>query len=458
MIRKALAYIREHGLVHAGDRIGVAVSGGVDSVALLRAMLELGVELGAVIAVVHLHHGIRGAEADADAAFVAGLARQFELELHSRNADVPEEAAKHRLGLEAAGRKLRYRYFAELMDSGLLDTVATAHTADDQAETVLLRAIRGAGSRGLAGIHPSLRCGEKGRIIRPLLSISRCEIEDYLHNLGQAWREDTSNRDRRFLRNRVRHELLPTLERDYNPSIRRVLTETAEIAREEEEFWQSEVERAAADALIKQDRLEMHIARISGHSIALQRRIIRHAARQLGVTLDFHHVENIRLLYARGCAKTQLPNSWLAERCTGKIVIRQGTSQIAYSDYEYDLPIPGEVSLPEAHIRVRATLIEVNCARESYNPVALLDPEQLPSKLLVRNWRAGDRFQPLHRRSPEKLKRLLQEKKIVQPEKLVWPVAAYEGGIVWVRGFPVAAEKAFKRAQGRAILIEALPK
>jgi tRNA(Ile)-lysidine synthase len=265
---KVLQSIREQKLMRAGDRVAVAVSGGADSVALLRVLLELRDELGIVLAVAHFNHGLRGVESDADQAFVADLARHSELEFFAGVADVRDHAVLNKLSVEAAGRELRYAWFARLAQAKRLDAIATAHTLDDQAETVLLKFLRGAGTRGLAGIWPVV--GSAGaeappfnksadgtpegvplrdrtaRIVRPLLGVMRDEVEAYLESLEQSWREDASNLDHRFLRNRVRHDLLPLLEREYNPNIRRALSDAAEIARGEEEYWRNEVVREMA--------------------------------------------------------------------------------------------------------------------------------------------------------------------------------------------------------------------
>jgi len=235
LAQSVLHYIRRHQLLKAGDRVGVAVSAGADSVALLRLLLELRKELGIVLSVIHFNHKLRGAEAESDEQFVVGLARQNKLELHRDSGDVEGHAAQKHLSLEAAGREMRYEYFSRLLENGL-DRVATAHTLDDQAETVLLKMVRGAGTRGLAGIYTQLpvdgsKISEKS-IVRPLLGTRRRELEAYLKALGQGWREDSSNRDLRHSRNRVRHGIMPRLERHLNPAVREILSDVAEIARQ----------------------------------------------------------------------------------------------------------------------------------------------------------------------------------------------------------------------------------
>ena len=270
MREKVRGYILDRKLLRAGDRVAVAVSGGADSVALLRVLIQLRSELGIVVSVAHFNHGLRGEASEADDAFVAELAKRHDLEFFSGRGDVHDYARTRKLGLEVAARDLRYRWLASVAESNKLNEIATGHTLDDQAETVLLKFLRGAGTRGLAGIYPVLEClgdvvsGPQGpnhpteprgtpkgvplqvRIIRPLLGVTRDEVEQYLTAVEQPWREDESNLDHRFARNRVRHELLPLLQRDYNPNIRQVLSDAAEIARAEEEYWQTLVDRELA--------------------------------------------------------------------------------------------------------------------------------------------------------------------------------------------------------------------
>lgn len=315
-----LEYIRRHGLLKAGDRVGVAVSGGADSVALLRLLLELRSELGVVLSVAHFHHGIRGAEADADAEFVAGLASAHALELHSGSGDAPAHGRARGASLETAARELRYRFFAKLLESGAVDKVATGHTLDDQAETVLMKTLRGAGTRGLAGIHPALRSG----MVRPLLGARRSDVEEYLRALGpvQDWREDSTNRDRKHLRNRVRHELVPLLERDFNPEVTRVLGETAEVARAEEEYWQREVERLLPQVSPAEEGSLM-LKPLLALPLAVQRRLVRAALERAGAGFDFRHGEDILRLARKARGAVELPGGWRVVRGKSELRIEQ---------------------------------------------------------------------------------------------------------------------------------------
>jgi tRNA(Ile)-lysidine synthase len=230
-------------LLKPGLRLAVGVSGGADSVALLRALAERSGPLGLVLHAAHLHHGLRGAEADGDLDFARALAAELGLPFHEARVDTAAEAranaesGKSAETIEEAARRLRYGWFRQLMASGEVDAVATAHTRDDQAETVLAKFLRGAWTEGLSGIHPSVEFAE-GRILRPLLGATRAEVEAYLNGLGQGWREDSSNRHLTFTRNRIRHELLPLLE-GWNPRLREHLAQMAALARDEEGWRRS---------------------------------------------------------------------------------------------------------------------------------------------------------------------------------------------------------------------------
>lgn len=287
-------------LLRPGMRLAVAVSGGADSVALLRALVEAAPEIGLVLSVAHVHHGIRGAEADGDADFVAGLAAQLGLIFHRKDVNAPLSARDNRETLEEAARNLRYGWFGELLSSGVADAVATAHTLDDQAETVLHKLLRGAWTEGLSGIHPVL-AQPRGSIVRPLLGVRRAEIEAWLLGLGQAWREDATNADTGYTRNRLRHELLPALA-EYNPQIWRQLANLATVARDEDAYWQGELARILPQLLLpgrpvrgggrasstdpNEASVALEIERLPA-SAAVRRRVLRAAAWQLGVALNF---------------------------------------------------------------------------------------------------------------------------------------------------------------------------
>jgi tRNA(Ile)-lysidine synthase len=473
VIDRIRAYVLRHRLLQPGDRVAVAVSGGSDSVALLRALVDLRQELGVVLSVAHFHHGIRGAEADADQDFVRELSERFGLELHTGAAQVPSHAREQKSSLETAARDLRHLWFATLVDQGKADKIATAHTLDDQAETVLMRLLRGTGSRGLAGIYPEQ---EEKHLVRPFLGVTRREVEAYLTALGQPWREDSSNRDLKHTRNCVRHELLPLLERDFNPAIRHTLADLAEIARAEAEYWNAETSLALS-RLVREGKpsrsgrtagrdasgtVAIDLAGFQSLPLALRRQVLYQVGGQLGITLEFKHIQQLAEL-ADGKQvgrRVPLPGAMAASRTFRELQFSPLKVSAPGYDYQYALSIPGEVAVPELGSAIRVRLVRVGEASASgYNTDALLARSLLAPELTVRNWRAGDRFFPARTKSPKKLKDLLQAGRLGQllslAQRKTWPVVESAGQIVWVRGYASPEKLAVPAGKNQeAVLIE----
>jgi tRNA(Ile)-lysidine synthase len=308
-----LAFNREE--IKPGDRICVAISGGADSVALLLTLHAANAAkrdaLGIGLSAAHVHHGIRAGEADTDQQFVEDLCKRLNIPLHIHRVSIPERIVQTGETIEEAARAVRYDYFASLIAAGEADSVLTAHTLDDQAETVLMKLLRGAWTEGLSAIHPVVEVAgpRPGKILRPFLNTRRTEIEAWLNQLNQPWREDSTNSDIAYTRNRIRHELLPQL-RQYNPSLDQTLANLAELAREEEARWQAELSRLLPQLLLPgkpvrgggrsvstapgQAAVSIELDRLRTLDPALRRRVLRAAARQLGARLSFD--ETSRLL------------------------------------------------------------------------------------------------------------------------------------------------------------------
>jgi tRNA(Ile)-lysidine synthase len=310
----ALPFSRER--IKPGDRIAIAISGGADSVALLLTLHAANTtpreSLGVGLSALHTNHHLRGEESNADQKFVEDLCIALDIPLHLHQADIPERIATTSEGIEEAARNARYEFFSTLLNSGHADAVLTAHTLDDQAETVLMKLLRGAWTEGLSAIHPVLT-QPKGIILRPFLQTRRAEIETFLKSISQPWREDSSNTDTAFTRNRIRHELLPQL-RTFNPSIDQTLANLADVAREEESRWQTELTRLLPQLLLpgkpvrgggravsttpSQASISIELDRLRSLDPALRRRVLRAAARRLGARLTFD--ETARLLALAG--------------------------------------------------------------------------------------------------------------------------------------------------------------
>jgi tRNA(Ile)-lysidine synthase len=346
--------------IRPGDRVCAAVSGGADSVAMLLLLQAENIQpknaLGVGISAVHVHHGLRGEEADADLRFVEELCRRLEVPLHVHYASVSERLAAggnpdRAETVEEAARILRYEVFERLIRQGRADTVLTAHTLDDQAETVLIKLLRGAWTEGLSGIFPakvvdSGNGGRSGKIVRPLLGVRRAELEGFLLEREQPWRTDSTNTDEAFTRNRVRHHLLPIL-REYNPAIDRALANLAELAWEDEAKWQAELTRILPQVLLPgrpargggrtvstaagEASVAIEVERLRGLDRPTLRRVLRAAARQVGVRLNFSDtarlLEVVSAPASRGSAKLNLSGGLVAERTPREVRLARGRSE-----------------------------------------------------------------------------------------------------------------------------------
>ena len=456
-------------LLRPGMRLGVGVSGGADSVALLRALHARKAELGLVLHVAHLHHGLRGAEADGDFEFVRELAAELGLQFHQARVETAREAEQRGESIEEAARRLRYGWFRKLMEETPLDAVATAHTRDDQAETVCGKFLRGAWTEGLSGIYPSVRFGQ-GEVVRPLLGVTRGEVESYLKALRHEWREDSSNRDAAYTRNRIRHELLPLLE-GWNPRLREHMAQMADVAREEEAWWEIELGRVAPQLLLPgkpvrgggrsswsptlsaqsaermghptshaDDGLAIDVTRFAALAPALQRRLLRHAAQKLGSALDFSGTEALRMLALAGRAgqRRELAEGLRGERTPRELRLTvEAVSGAGAGDGgsvpEYVGTVPGEIAGPAFGVKLR---VEVAGAHEAgVNAQAASGHKQA----LLRNWRAGDRVTLRYSSGPRKVKEVLERLRVTGSDRAVWPVLEVEGRIVWMKGVDVEA-------------------
>lgn len=450
---------RQH--LRAGMRVAVGVSGGADSVALLRALAEAAAEIGLALSVAHLHHGLRGAEADEDAQFVAELAQRLGLALHSHRVDTAAAARAERMTLEEAARHLRYAWFRDLLAQGRADAVATAHTLDDQAETVLHRLLRGAWTEGLGGIHPVIAC-TGGVILRPFLSARHDEIVAWLREIGQPWREDASNQDTAFTRNRIRRELLPQLAA-FNPRIAEQLAHMATLARDEESWWDAELARVLPSLLLPgrpvrgggravsthphAGSLGMELERLRALAPALRRRVLRAAAVQLGCALNFEQTERLMALCEPlGARRQQLAADLRAERTPRelRLVRPAATDDAAETPTAVELPIPGEVSA--LGVTLRATL---RTGKDATVPPAML-----------RTPRPGDRVRMRYSRAAKPLKEIFSRMHdgagADAAARRAWPLVEWQGRIVWMKGVavepdpevPFTLEELSGRAQG----------
>jgi tRNA(Ile)-lysidine synthase len=485
--QRVLANIRRRKMLNPGDRVGVAVSGGADSVALLRLLGSLRDRLGIRLLVVHFDHCLRGTESEADAEFVVELARDLGVECVAGRGDVLAAASKNKWNLEDAGRRMRFAFFEGLVTQGRANRIAVAHTEDDQAETVLGHLLRGTGLAGLAGIHP-----EMGPIIRPLLGERRETLRRYLCEIEQPWREDSTNLDVRRLRARVRECLLPMLERDFTNHATNRLATLAELAREEQVFWRILVEDrfrafvrndgklsiAIGDLLAPIDTSLQRSAETSGQKVPWQRALTERLIRRLyedvrGNTpgLGLRHVEQVIRLACESASgrRVELPGGVVVERNFNQLIFcpvakkKQASGRAkpaappAGYDYPINLPIEGTTSILVPVLKRRFSLKMIDWSfteRDTKRDRLALDADLLRSPLILRNWRCGDTYRPLGRRHRAKLKEMFRVRKIPSEERLLWPVLESAGNVVWVQGMPVAHEFCAGERTQQGLLIE----
>jgi tRNA(Ile)-lysidine synthase len=431
----------ETSLLRPGLRLAVGLSGGADSVALLRAVVERSAEFGLVIHAAHLHHGLRGEEANQDLEFCRELAARLGVSFHESRVETTAEAkpdagsGKAAETIEEAARRLRYAWFRELMAAGVVDAVATAHTLDDQAETVVAKLLRGAWTEGLGGIAPVLEFSE-GKIVRPMLGCTRVQVEAYLGGLGQEWREDSTNRQTSFTRNRIRHELLPLLE-EWNPRLREHLAQMAELARDEEAWWEAELGKIAPQLLLQgrpargggrseSGGLALDVTRFAALDRAVQRRLLRLAAERLGLRADFTATEALRRLALDGQAgrKLELEGGLRAERTPRELSIEICAQSAGKAGAlpEVSIEIPGEIRAPWFGVWLRVEPAGEGLAGKTAT---------------LRNWRPGDRVRLRYSGGAKKVKEVLERMKITGNARTLWPVLEVNGRIVWMRGVAV---------------------
>jgi tRNA(Ile)-lysidine synthase len=486
--QRVLRTIREEKMLRPGDRVGVAVSGGADSVALLRLLDGHRQRLGIALIVVHFDHCLRGAESEADARFVAELARRLALDIVVDREDVAAMAAKQKWNIEDAARRLRYAFFERVVKEGKATRIAVAHTADDQAETVLAHLLRGSGPAGLAGIYPVA-----GTIVRPILWCRRESLRKYLRELKQDWREDKTNRDVRRLRARIREQLLPLLERDFSPLVATRLGRIARLSREEEQFWAALVEdRFRALVRSKDGGLTISIRDLLGPLDLSRGTSAKNAWRRGETAMPLRALTErlIRRLYQRVSGSAQGPTAERVEQVIhlatestsgrhielpGGVRVERSFQDLIFSranagskrhetaarphTYHYSVTLASRgattVSVPELKRCFRLKVIDwPGAARDTKVECAALDADLLRAPLILRNWRPGDAYRPRGGRRAQKLKRLILAKRIPVRERAGWPVLESDGRIVWVRGMPAADEYCAKAGTRVGVLIE----
>ncbi len=422
----------------------MALSGGADSVALLHLLLELATEGDlAVVGAIHVNHRLRGRASDLDEVFCRRLAQECGVPIAVEAVDVIGARAAARGSLEAIASQLRYEALGRAASHLQASRVAVGHTRDDQAETVLLKLLRGAGATGLSGIHP-----RRGIFVRPLLGAGREALRAYLERSGWAWREDASNDDPSLARNRIRHELLPYL-RSFAPHVTSRLAATAELSRDDAALLDelAEAQFAAVVTATDDGRLLLDRRRLTSLPRALSGRIVRKALgrvsreRWAGI-LD---VDGVLQVAAGTCTAVDLPGVRV-EPLGATVVLQRGSvgrdRRSTVEPFSYALPVPGMVSVLEAACRIDAewqpacTAGDLEGTDASRVCVAVAG-----APLVVRNWRKGDRFRPFGLRGRKKLHDLFIDRKVPRADRGRIPLVVDPSDrIVWVAGYAISDE------------------
>lgn len=453
--------IKKFEMLSPGDRVVVGVSGGPDSVALLHILKELALQLKVSLSIAHLNHRFRGKESDRDAEYVQELALELGLPVIVESRDVSAFIKKEGLSLEDGARRARYDFFARVVKRVKANKVALGHNADDQAETVLMRLLRGSGREGLGGIPPvrELKPGSKVKIIRPLIEATREEIEKYLKENRVKARLDASNIEPIYLRNRIRLKLLPLLTK-YNPNIKSILVRTAQILGEEDRYLERIVSQHLKRIVKKgKEGITLDIIKLSSLSLPIQRRILRETLGSIkGNKLDIQlaHIDDILdLLKARGRASLDLPGNILITKEYRKLSIHFKREKKA-SSFNYSLKVPGITKIPELGLSFRTKIPKTRprALKKGLKKRAYFDYGRIKAPLSLRNREAGDRFQPLGMRGSKKLKDFFIDEKIPLKERERIPLLVSGKEIIWVVGHRISDKAKVTNKTEKVLMVE----
>jgi tRNA(Ile)-lysidine synthase len=474
--KKILHTVREtisvHRMFSRGDSVLVAVSGGPDSVALAHVLLTLTVEYSLRPAIAHLNHCLRGPDSDRDAEFVIALARRLDVPVYAEKKDVLAVQRSRRLSLEEAGRRSRYDFFAAVSTKYGFNKIALGHHSDDNAELVLINLLRGSGPLGLSGIAPV----REGKIVRPLIHLRRSEIINYLAEKKLPYVSDGSNTDPAFMRNKIRHHLIPELQSTYNPRIIETLNRLGDILRAEDQWFDDVLEPVLSQCVSfrADQKISLALPEFNQLPKAVKRRVIRKAI--LCVKKDLRritllHVDAILHLIEGGrvTGRLNLPDDVLVERNTAELTIVKRNKfgkrqdyrmlQTISTDYQYTISAAGTLFIKEADVSI--TLCEIDADdlpdfKKTGAHIAFFDLDRLLFPLLVRNLRPGDRFSPLGVNGAQKVKKYFSNHKIPAAQRRKCPLLLSGGKIIWIAGHRIDNSVKVRPQTGRVLMAELL--
>lgn len=430
--------ISKYQMLKEEDTVIVALSGGPDSTALLEILFSIKERYKLRLIVAHLNHMWRGKEADRDMDFAAEQAEKLGLPFIHTRKRVPEFARRARLSSEEASRYIRYKFLKRAASREGANKVAMGHTSDDQAETILMRLLRGAGPGGLGGMPPVRALGEGVLLIRPLFDISRTEVEAYLKQRNITPRQDRTNKEITFLRNRIRHELLPYLSQ-YNPLIRENLIRLSRLLREEEHYMDEEAKGILPESLnFEKGRVRVNLEKLHTCPSPLRKRVVRYALKYIKGNLrgvEYKHWEGIDELLSRKVtgSRISMPGGIVVEYSYKELIIFR--ERQSAKERSHKLKVPGLTHLSEIGYVARTTLTSKTPAKMSKGGAAFFDMRKIRHPLHLHFKQEGDSFNPLGLGGTKKLKDFFIDRKVPRQERRFIPIISDADGIIWVSGF-----------------------
>lgn len=443
LVKTVAGDIEKYNLFEKGSRIVAGVSGGADSVCLLKVLCELKDEYNLSITAVHVNHGLRGSEAEKDQEYVTELCQKWEVPLRIFRADIKALSNEKKISLEEAGRIARYSFFNQVLKEHGANYIAVAHQLEDQAETVMHHILRGTGIDGLCGMSI-----KQGNIVRPLLNISRDEIIKYLDENGIPYCIDSTNLESEYTRNRIRNELFPFIRDNFMVNPVAQLARLSNIAREEQEFLENAAKEAYEKAVLNDSgNVELSLTKLKDFPDAIKKRIIRIAWEKINnnrKNLEYVHIEQLMALLTRGQTgkKAELPQGFEVRISYDKLIFSKKMDK-STAPYSYRVNLNGITVANEANGVLNASVMSMKEAKELYGPpeslkegdfVQFFDYNKLGNGIVLRNRIEGDRIRPRGSRGEKRLKEFFIDEKIPREKRDEIPLIARDNKIVWIVG------------------------
>ncbi len=473
-VKRVAQTIAKRGMIQKGDAVLIGVSGGPDSVVLLSVLATLAPKYSLRLGIAHVNHCLRGAASDRDETFVESLARDNDMPCYTRKIDIRSRQKETGLCLEEAGRKARYEFFRQIAGAHRYDKIAVGHHADDDAELILLNLLRGSGCSGISGIPP-----KRDSVVRPLIDVSRNEIMSYIIYYGLKYRTDASNEDTNYLRNRVRHQLIPVL-KEYNPHVTDSLVRIGNILRSEDEWTEALILPLFQETtlLVENRRIVLSVPALQKQHIAAVRRIIRKAVAQVKKDLrriSYTHIHAAAQLVhnAETGGRIDLPDRIRIARSRDRLIVSKEKKSLrspALSGrnlqipYEYSLNEPeaasGALKIDEIDVLLKFSKVAAKKFSEEgidENRTGWIDWDQLTFPLIIRSVRPGDRFRPFGMEGSQKVNDFFCNNKVPAADRHRFPLLVSGSRIAWVAGFRID-DRAKVRSDSRfALKVEIFP-